>query len=365
MIENTTAGNVIYASGHLLFMPDLAHGAALRCGRLAHARGAFPIADAVQSSQTGFPIGVFSASDNGVLVYQRGSGVAGSQLVVLDRKGAVLKAVDRRGAYGDVELSRDGRQASVSASNPETNTRDVWIVDLQRGVPTRFTFDPQGEQMSIWAPDSSRLIYNTNRNGKFGLAQQSLNAGTAEDLLPPDSEDQIPWSWSPDGQHVLFSRGSGAAADIWLLPMTGERTPVPLLQTRRRSFTPGSIERAVDRLHLGRRWSRAGLRRAVSRPRPARSGLFRGRAGTALARRRQRAVLLSGGDLLTADVDGTGASFQVGEISKLFTVQTVNQPRSNYAVTPDGQQFVVNAPGLQTSTSPIVVVMNWLSDLQR
>ena len=328
----------------------------------------FPSQTPCSRRRPAFRLGCFPRRTTGYWFINEAAGSRDRSWSCSIEKGRCSRRLNVGGAYGDVELSRDGRQASVSASNPETNTRDVWIVDLQRGVPTRFTFDPQGEQMSIWAPDSSRLIYNTtNRNGKFGLAQQSLNAGTAEDLLPPDSEDKIPWSWSPDGQHVLFSRGSGAAADIWLLPMTGQRTPVPLLQTAAPEFHA--------RFDPSGRWiayTSADAGRAqvyvvpFPGPGPRVQALFRGRAGAALARRRQRAVLLSRRRLADRSRRrSTGASFQVGEVSKLFTVQTVNQPRSNYAVTPDGQQFVVNAPGLQTSTSPIVVVMNWLSDLQR
>jgi Tol biopolymer transport system component len=34
---------------------------------------------------------------------------------------------------------------------------DIWIMDLARNVPTRFTFDPAAEGFPIWSPDGRQI----------------------------------------------------------------------------------------------------------------------------------------------------------------------------------------------------------------
>src|SRR5437867_7593503 len=42
----------------------------------------------------------------------------------------------------------------------------------------------------------------------------------------------MPVDWSPDGKFLMFrSRDPKTGYDLWLLPMTGDRKPVPIVQT--------------------------------------------------------------------------------------------------------------------------------------
>ena len=54
---------------------------------------------------------------------------------------------------GDPALSPDGKRASVSVMDVAQQTRDIWLIDLTRGLRTRFTFDPAEEQLGVWSPD--------------------------------------------------------------------------------------------------------------------------------------------------------------------------------------------------------------------
>jgi hypothetical protein len=78
--------------------------------RLALTGEPIPIADQIQTLGGGTTNGVFSASDNGVLAYQTGTGAAASQLAWIDRMGKSLASVGDRGLYADLVLSADGKR---------------------------------------------------------------------------------------------------------------------------------------------------------------------------------------------------------------------------------------------------------------
>jgi Tol biopolymer transport system component len=54
-----------------------------------------------------------------------------------------------------------------------------------------------------------------------------------EDLLLKSTEDKIPTSWSSDGRFLMYIEYSAKTrkGDLWVLPLQGERKPMPFLQT--------------------------------------------------------------------------------------------------------------------------------------
>jgi hypothetical protein len=67
--------------------------------------------------------------------------------------------------------------------------------------------------------------------------------------------------------------------------------------------------------------------------------------------------------LVAAPVNGRGASFEVGVMKPLFETRTA-PPRYAYAVTADGQRFLINTDPDQAATAPTTVVVNWTASLQ-
>jgi len=50
-------------------------------------------------------------------------------------------------AYADLALSPDQKRAAVQLFD-----NDLWVVDLIRGIPSRFTFNPSVEDYPVWSP---------------------------------------------------------------------------------------------------------------------------------------------------------------------------------------------------------------------
>lgn len=148
-------------------------------------------------------------------------------------------------------LSEDGKRAAVSLRTPQAGTHDIWLVDLARGLQTRFTFDPAEEFSPIWSPDGAHIVFNSGRKGHLDLYQKASSGAGTEEVLLADSLDKTPVSWSPDGRFILYVAAGGTTGnDLWILPLAGDRKPFPFLQTsfneRQARFSPDGRWIAYD-----------------------------------------------------------------------------------------------------------------------
>jgi Tol biopolymer transport system component len=102
--------------------------------------------------------------------------------VWFDRTGANRGAVGPpdEGALAGPEISHDGRHAAVYRT-VGSNT-DVSLIDLGRGVSSRFTFHEQIDFFPVWSADDQRIIFGSNRNGTYEFFEQS--AASAGDDVP-------------------------------------------------------------------------------------------------------------------------------------------------------------------------------------
>lgn len=169
----------------------------------------------------------FSVSQTGVLVYQPSSR-RGSRLVWLDRSGKQISVLGEEAEYSNFELSPDGSQLLVSVPDPAVRTRDIWVVDVARGVRTRMTFDPKDERSDVWTADGKSVVYTSKG---LDLYTKLLGAG-AETPLVVDGISKDPHGFSPDGRFFVYLTSSAKSRnDIWVRPMEGDKKPYPFLNT--------------------------------------------------------------------------------------------------------------------------------------
>jgi len=363
---NADSQNVLYTQGHLLFLRETTLVAQPFDARgLVLTGDAFPIAEQIQTTGINPPYGVFSTSENGVFGYQTGTGGA-ANLVWFDRTGKQASVLGEPAAYSDLELSPDGKRASVSISDGKQ--RDIWIYDVAHGLRTRFTFDPADELQSFWSPDGSQVVFNSRRKGHLDMFQKASSGAGSEDVLLEDNLDKYPVSWSPDGRFILYdSIGSATGLDLWVLPLSGDRKPVPFLTTK---FNEAAGQFSPDGRWVAYNSDESGKNEVYVTPFPGPGGKWQiSTGGGALPRWRHDGTeifyLAPDNKLMAAAVNGKGSSFEVGAVKPLFETRAVAGLRNRYAVSPDGQRFLINTVPEQAASAPITVVLNWTAGLKK
>ncbi len=145
-------------NGHLLFLRgDTLMAQPMDPKRFELAGEPFPVAEQVGSR---LAMGFFTVSANGVLAYRSGAG-GDVQLAWFDRAGKSQGALGAPSLFDNgLALSPDGKRVAISLGGQAGNV-DLWIVDVERGIPMRFTFDPSIHSESYlvagWQPHRLRF----------------------------------------------------------------------------------------------------------------------------------------------------------------------------------------------------------------
>jgi Tol biopolymer transport system component len=304
-----------------------------------------------------------SVSNTGTLMYVGGSQML-SRLTWFDRDGRSIGPVTDPGVYSEVALSPDGK--SVAMDSGDLGRTDVSVLDFGRSVTTRLTHDGAG-RAAVWSADGKQIVYSDNSGNLFLTA---ASGAAALQMLYKSDEPKTPNDWSRDGRFLLFtSTNSKTANDLWVMPMTGERTPTLFVQTVGQdglgSFSPDgrfvlylSNESGQNEIYVKsfpdaeRRWQ-----------------ISKGGGVDPRWRHDGREILyMSGSKLMGVEVT-TSPSFQLGAPTPLFEapfVQAGNWARNNaYDVTADGKKILATIPLGQTPAGPLTIVLNWQAGLKK
>jgi Tol biopolymer transport system component len=340
---------------------------------------AVPIAERVIIGGGTGTAGGFSVSETGALAYQTGSaGVGGAgaltQLVWFDRGGKQIGVLGDRASSAHLELAPDGRRVAVSLFDPVQRARDIWLLDVARGLRTRFTFDAAEEFTSVWSPDGSRVVFNSRRKGPFDLYQKTSSGAGVEEELLADDFDKYPLDWSPDGRFILFAvTAPKTGSDLWVLPLFGDRKPLPFLQT---PFNESRGQFSPDGRWIAYSSSESGRYEVYVTPFPGPGGKWQvSTAGGDWPRWRRDGkeifYLAAPGDrLMAAAVNGGASAFEVGDVRPLFDTRRASPtlfggPAWMYDISPDGQRFLVNTLAEEAASVPITLVVNWPALLKK
>src|SRR5262249_8779374 len=230
-IVNSRAKAAYAPPGYMLFLRDRTLMAQpFDANKLLLTGEAFPLAEQVGFNAV-LGLSSFSVSDNGVLTYMTGI-YGGGQPVFSDRQGKSLGSIGASGESFNIFFSPDEKRVAASIADPQSGTRDIWLLDIARGTPTRFTFDPAEDAIPIWSPDGSRIAFVGDRDGTGNLYEKPANSASNEELLLKTNERKFLHDWSKDGKFIAFSNQSTSTnVDLWVLPVTGDKKPFPFLQS--------------------------------------------------------------------------------------------------------------------------------------
>jgi Tol biopolymer transport system component len=356
--------NAAYASGQLLFVRDrtlMAQPFDAASGSLAGE--AFPVADGLQYDPS-YAHGVFTVSGNGVLAYQTASGGQMGQLRWFNRSGTQAGVLGDQARYNWVELSPSGRKAAVEIVDERSGNLDLWIYDLVRTPPvkTRFTFEPGPQINPRWSPDEQNLIYSSPGAVNLGLFVRPVSGiGEQVQLLETD-RDLYAGDWSADGRSIAFhSLDPDTRADIWTVPAFGDPTPAEYLRTsfdeRRPAFSPDGRWVAYESDESDRREVYIAPFPRASRKWQVSTG------GGVMPRWRGDGKELYFVDdalrLTAVEIQTSNQDLVVGAVNTLFKIRPASSI-GMYAVTRDGERFLVIGQVEGAEESPLTLVVNWI-----
>jgi len=358
IVAAVSQGEIV--DGHLLYVREQTL-VARRLGRDFTIEGdAVTIVDNVLLDP-GIWRGGFSVSHDGVLVYHPAGTALTSRLTWTDRTGNVIRSIGPPGYYFDVDLSPDGKRVMTAEGDPRAT---LYLIEMERGVKTRFSFADRGTNTPVWSRDGTRVLYAlapgdqvTNAYARV-FSKPASGSGSAEVFCDAGAES-YPVDVSPDGKFLLFNRGTIGASDLYVSPFITPCKPQPLVATPQNesdgAFSPDgkwvaytSNENGIDDVFLttfpssGGKWQISPGGGRVPRWRGDGKELF---------------YIAPDDRLIAVDVTLGASDVTFGPPKPLFPLNSrgLGVP---YDVTPDGQHFIVNQLTEQTSL-PAVIVSNW------
>jgi serine/threonine protein kinase len=356
-------------NGHLLFYRDgRLFAQPFDAERMTLGGSPSLVAEHVLSSP-GLNIAAVSTSAAGTVAYRTAT-PRERQLIWFDRTGAEIQRV---GAPDDAEstgVSLSPDEGRVALGRTVNGNIDIWFLEIARGLLSRFTSDASRQRWPQWSPDGTRVVFASNPSGTYDLYQRSANSTEPDQLLLKTSNSKSATDWSADGRFVLYeSKETKTGSDLWALDLEEPQKPFPLVQTE---FEEGLGQFSPDGKWIAYESNESGRFEIYVQP-------FRGtgrktqvslKGGGQVRWRRDGKALffIALGDRLTEvplRFNESGQVAEPGPAISLFTTHVggASQPQEGqqYAVSSNGNRFLMNVVTQETSTSPITVILNWKS----
>jgi len=363
---------IAYAMGHVLYIEDrVLMARPFDLTSLDFSGDAFPLAENIQFN----PIisnGVFSASQNGVLLYQQGSLTGSFSLLMFDREGKQLSSIGDPGAYTGPRLSPDGKRLLYVQIDPRGGKSDLWIRDLTSGQLSLLASNlrPLGP---AWSPDGQRVAYSGVKGSAPAIYVKPANTvGAEQELWRPTDSFVYSIAWTSDGKFLIFTEllSSTGKSRIAKLPAAGNARPIPVLEAAGANF--GYARVSPDGKWIAYRSDESGTDEIYVSSFPNVAGKLQvSVAGGSMPCWRgdgkELYYLTPDNKLVAAEMKDANGSLQVMATKTLF--QTAAAPTrtggSPYDVTPDGKRFLVDTQSSDQTSALLNVVLNWTAELKK
>ncbi|HEY1755512.1 MAG TPA: protein kinase [Bryobacteraceae bacterium] len=308
----------------------------------------------------------FRVSADGSAIVIRPTGSSNHQLTWFSRDGSQTATLGPPGSIGQPRISPDGSRVAFDRPDDQTGNRDVWSLEIARGILTRLTLNVANDWYPVWSPDSKQLLFGSDRGGGTAMPpflKESIDAGSEEAPLPGDGP---PFDWSRDGKWISLGRTNG----IWIAPTSGDRAPFKFLANSSREldgrFSPDGKWIAYSSNESGR--SEVYVRPFHGAPASAEGKVQISNKGgdyPVWGPSGQELFFMAGdSNIYAADTRNLGRTGSVPLPSRLFRPCPETQPNSKIGLgyeynfdTRDGENFLVDC--LATPPGRFVVLLNW------
>ncbi len=314
--------------------------------------------------QTSYRRRNFTASSNGLLVYDPLAERQRVRMVWVNRRGKTIQELSRLDNISAPMLSPDDSRIIVSRKDLLTNDNDLWLTDARGDHPVRFTFDPGSDLLGIWSPDGQRIVWSTTRNGHCDLYEKEVNGQGHDAPLLRTPQHKFVLDWSRNGRYLLYREiFPDTQHDVYVLPMSGiDRRPFPYLKTKAMengaTLSPNSRWIAYSTDESGRlevyveSFPEHGGRRQIS--------LSGGSAPRWRADGRELYYQTPDGQLMAVPAAESASALTTGKAEALFSFRPATMAIvPSYAPARDGQRFLISAVVEPDPKAPLTLLLNW------
>jgi Tol biopolymer transport system component len=245
-------------------------------------------------------------------------------------------------------------------------------MDVTSGTASRFTFDPHNDIYPVWWPDSSRILFGSDRkigNG-FSVYQKLSNGTDPDEPLLNVPGGAVPFS--TDGHFLVYRTAPGGVLNLGVLPLEGDRTP-HLFDPTKNSQTQAQI--APNGRWIAYTLNESGPYEVYVRSFPTPPNQYQISKGGAIHPRwrgdgKELLYYAYDGQLMTQTIVAN-TTLAVGPAVPLFRPRLLKGPtpttffQPQYDVTRDGQQLLLNVPTEEETTPSLIVVENWTAGLKK
>jgi Tol biopolymer transport system component len=168
-------------------------------------------------------VGLASASQTGIIVFAPAP-TGGDRLTIFDRQGNALQTIGDSDQYGRMSFSPADKTSVIAARGNE-----LWMFDLMNGSASRFPRDAVGAAgFPVWSPDASRILFLSDHGGKKRDLYTRLSKGGGHDerLFTPEG-DVNPLSWSGNGAFIAIGANDPKKGENFVITLDSKGNADP------------------------------------------------------------------------------------------------------------------------------------------
>ena len=298
-----------------------------------------------------------SVSAAGILLYSSTGPLR--QFRWVDRMGKPQGTVGEAAFSAFFHLSPDGQRIAVTRGSLVGT--DLWMLDVVRGVPSRFASGPGLNVNPVWSPDSRTVLFASGVPPN--LFRKDASGASEEQRLTESPNPQFAMDWSRDGRFILYEEEAapGNRRSLWILPVAqSDAKPRPYL---RKTFNESMGQFSPDTRWVAFQSDESGRYEVYIDTFPEPHGQVRISTGGGVmpewgAGGRELFYVSPDSMLMSVSLKRGSGSLEPSAPHALFPLLVIDTDVNPYDAARDGQRFLVLETA-EHAAQPLTVIVNW------
>jgi Tol biopolymer transport system component len=166
---------------------------------------------------------------------QRIAQAPSQRITLVDSTGAGIATLGEPALLASPAFSPDGARIAAILTNRDSGNSDIWIYDAGGGQP--LTSDEEADATPVWSPDGRQIAWVRADGDANGIYRRAADgSGRAELIYKHNTGGALFLTdWSSTG---LLCFWASDAPSLFVLPLNGDRKPIPLFEGRGGRISP-------------------------------------------------------------------------------------------------------------------------------